>query len=60
MLLTWSISFDQIREQSPEAATLLSRMSVLDRQAMPEFLFNEGDDSQSFEDALAWLLIFHW
>ncbi|KAI4134497.1 MAG: hypothetical protein LQ347_001477 [Umbilicaria vellea] len=53
VLLTWHISFDQIRESSPPAAELLSLMSVLDRQGIPEFLLRKGDNSLDFEDALA-------
>ena len=37
-LKTWQISFDQIKSYHPQAANLLSLMSVLDRQGIPEFL----------------------
>ncbi|KAJ9610503.1 hypothetical protein H2200_005280 [Cladophialophora chaetospira] len=35
---TWKLSFDQIREHDAEAADLLSLMSVLDGQSIPETL----------------------
>lgn len=53
VLVTWHISFDQIRESSPPAAELLSLMSVLDRQGIPEFLLRTDDNPLAFEDALA-------
>lgn len=33
---TWKLSFDQIRQQDPEAADLLSLMALLDGQSIPE------------------------
>ena len=53
VLVTWQISFDQIKKSSPPAAGLLSLMSVLDRQGIPEFLLCNGDNRLDFEDALA-------
>ena len=53
VLVTWQISFDQIKKQFPPAAELLSLMSVLDRQGIPEFLLCKGDNRLVFEDALA-------
>ena len=35
---TWSVSFDQIKQQKPRAADLLSLMAMLDRQSVPHFL----------------------
>ncbi|MCJ1473640.1 hypothetical protein MMC13_002291 [Lambiella insularis] len=56
VLLTWQISFNQIKEINPQAAELLSMMSVLDGQKIPEFLIRNGDDSLAFEDALTPLI----
>ncbi|KAL9114581.1 MAG: hypothetical protein Q9187_007434, partial [Circinaria calcarea] len=53
VLVTWQISFDQIKKQFPPAAELLSLMSVLDRQGIPEFLLCKDDNRLVFEDALA-------
>ena len=38
ILITWQISFEQIREKRPSAADLLSLMSFFDRQGIPEAL----------------------
>ena len=38
IILTWQISFEHIRSIRESAADLLSLMSFLDRQAIPEFL----------------------
>lgn len=35
---TWKISFEQINQQKPRAAELLSLMAMLDRQSVPRFL----------------------
>ncbi|KFZ13479.1 hypothetical protein V501_03685, partial [Pseudogymnoascus sp. VKM F-4519 (FW-2642)] len=35
---TWQISFDQIKQNNPQAAELLSLMAMFDRQGIPEFL----------------------
>jgi tetratricopeptide (TPR) repeat protein len=65
VMITWQISFDQIKKESTQAAKLLSRMCVLDRQGIPKFLFcqddhrgalaSEDDDGDAlfFKDALA-------
>ena len=53
VLKTWQISFDQIRTYHPQAADLLSLMSVLDRQGIPDFLLCDDDDYLEFEDAIA-------
>ncbi|KAI9872046.1 MAG: hypothetical protein M1830_002125 [Pleopsidium flavum] len=53
VLVTWRISFDQIKKSFPPAAELLSLMSVLDRQGIPEFLLCKDDNRLAFEDALA-------
>lgn len=53
VLITWQISFDQIKESFPRAAELLSLMSVLDRQGIPEFLLCKDENRWVFEDAFA-------
>jgi tetratricopeptide (TPR) repeat protein len=52
VVVTWQISFDQIKKESTQAAKLLSRMCVLDRQGIPKFLFCQDDDSgaRAFKD----------
>ncbi|KAL8828243.1 MAG: hypothetical protein Q9170_006687 [Blastenia crenularia] len=35
---TWKLSFDQIKQQKPRAADLLSLLAMLDRQSIPKFL----------------------
>ncbi|EXA29684.1 hypothetical protein FOVG_18851 [Fusarium oxysporum f. sp. pisi HDV247] len=53
---TWSISFNQIRQDDMRAAELLSLMSFYDRQGIPELLLRQqlGTSSQ-LEDALSTL-----
>ncbi|MCJ1240785.1 hypothetical protein MMC14_008789 [Varicellaria rhodocarpa] len=51
-LITWRISFDKIKKSFPPAAELLSLMSVLDRQGIPEFFLCKDDNRLAFEDAL--------
>jgi len=60
VVITWQISFDQIKKQNLPAADLLSRMCVLDRQGIPRFLFCQDDDSDAldFEDAIGTLIAF--
>lgn len=58
ILITWQISFDCIRQESPSAADLLSLMSFLDRQGIPDSLLRENEemrqklsgDSASYEN----------
>ena len=52
ILLTWQISFDQIKKTHSQAAEMLSLMSVLDRQGIPDFLLDKGD-LLSFTEAIA-------
>ncbi|KAJ5533594.1 hypothetical protein N7494_010146 [Penicillium frequentans] len=40
ILVTWQLSFNQIRAENPSAAALLSLMSFFDRQAIPEALLH--------------------
>ena len=58
VILTWHISFNQIREENESAANLLSLMSVLERQDIPRFLVRGELDDLSFDNAIALLLDF--
>ncbi|KAL8825534.1 MAG: hypothetical protein Q9191_004358 [Dirinaria sp. TL-2023a] len=50
LLLTWQISFKQIREKEPRAAEILSLMSVLDRNAIPKsLLVNDSESATEFK-----------
>ena len=44
IFLTWKLSFDQISEEEPRAAEILSLMAFLDRQGIPERLLRRGED----------------
>lgn len=55
---TWIISFKYIKMHVPQAAELLSLMSIMDAQAIPEFLLPQGEDAISFEKALGTLEAF--
>ncbi|KAL8917580.1 MAG: hypothetical protein Q9208_007863 [Pyrenodesmia sp. 3 TL-2023] len=35
---TWKVSYDQIKQQKPRAAELLSLLAMLDRQSIPKFV----------------------
>jgi len=41
---TWKLSFDQIREQEPRAAEMLSLMAMFDRQQIPEKLIRRPEE----------------
>jgi tetratricopeptide (TPR) repeat protein len=57
IITTWQITFSHIKTDHPSAADLLSLMSVLNRQGIPEFLLlEENSDRHSIEAALALLL----
>lgn len=58
VVLTWHISFNQIRKENERAAELLSLMSVLERQDIPQFLVRGELDDLSFDNAIALLLDF--
>jgi tetratricopeptide (TPR) repeat protein len=59
VITTWQISFDQIRKHQRSATELLSLMSVLDSQGIPEFLLSRSYDTLlKFEDALSPLIDF--
>jgi tetratricopeptide (TPR) repeat protein len=42
---TWSLSFQQVEQESPAAAELLDFCAFLDPDAIPETIFTEGADS---------------
>lgn len=46
IIITWQISFDYIREQSPSSADLLSLMSFFDRQGIPEYVLRAQSQTQ--------------
>ena len=58
VILTWHISFTQIRKENESAAKILSLMSVLERQDIPRFLFHGELDDLIFHNAIALLLDF--
>ena len=58
VILTWHISFNQIRKENQSAAKLLSLMSVLERQDIPRFLVRGEINDLSFDNAIALLLDF--
>jgi tetratricopeptide (TPR) repeat protein len=58
VVTTWQISFEQIRKTNPEAADLLSLMTMFDRQGIPELLLYDGRSRLQFEDAVAPLTSF--
>lgn len=55
---TWIISFDYIRIHVPQAAELLSLMSILDAQNIPDFLLPQSEDAISFNKAIGTLRAF--
>ena len=56
---TWKMSFDQILQQSPAAAEMLSLMAVLDRQAISqELLRRPGESFLEFKAAVSKLKAF--
>ena len=58
VILTWHISFTQIREENESAAKILSLMSVLERQDIPRFLVRGELNDLNFDNAIALLLDF--
>ena len=59
VIQTWKISFDQIREQEPKAADVLSLMAVLDHQGIPKALLSrEGENVIELTSALGTLQAF--
>lgn len=55
---TWIISFDYIRLHVPQAAELLSLMSIMDAQNIPDFLMPQDEDAISFNKAIGTLEAF--
>ena len=53
VITTWQVSFNQILRDSPSAADLLSLMSILNRQGIPESVLRGNGDRLAFEDDLA-------
>ena len=59
VIRTWKVSFDQIRNQKPRAAEILSLMAVLDRQGIPKMLIRrDGERGTDFTTALGVLQAF--
>ena len=56
VISTWQISFNQIRVKDPLSADLLSRISMFDRQHIPEFLLRVEMTDREFENAIETLL----
>lgn len=57
VITSWKISFDQISQASPLAVDVLSMMSMLDRQGIPQSLLcPENIDDLDFEEAIGMLL----
>jgi hypothetical protein len=55
---TWSITFDHILKKDPLAAEILSTMSILDAQAIPESLIYDGMAKIKFSKAMGTLQAF--
>jgi tetratricopeptide (TPR) repeat protein len=58
VITAWQMSFERIRKTKPEAADLLSLMSMFDRHGIPEQVLYEGRTKLQFEDAVAPLTSF--
>lgn len=58
VITSWELSFNQIREKTPDSADLLSLMSFFNRQSVPQFLIQGDVDETSFCDAINPLLSF--
>ncbi|KAL1640170.1 hypothetical protein SLS61_010263, partial [Didymella pomorum] len=58
VITTWQLSFEQIRKMRPEAADLLSLMTMFDRQGIPEHILYEGRSKLQFAEAVGPLLCF--
>ena len=55
---TWSVSFEYIRKHDPQAADLLSFISMLANEGVPEFLLPHGTEPVKFEKAIGTLQAF--
>jgi tetratricopeptide (TPR) repeat protein len=58
VITTWQLSFEQIRKTKPEAADLLSLMTMFDRQGIPEYLIYDGKTQLQFTEAVGPLFRF--
>lgn len=58
VIVTWMISFEQIKKNDSLAAKILSLISVLDRQAIPKNLLQLGEDTVDFEVSMGTLKAF--
>ncbi|KAJ9625157.1 hypothetical protein H2203_005112 [Taxawa tesnikishii (nom. ined.)] len=59
VLTSWKITFDQISQNDALAANILSMMSVLDRQGVPEMLIRPDEvDELDFDEAIGTLLAY--
>ena len=55
---TWTVSFEYIRKHDPQAADLLSFISALANEGVPEFLLPHGSDAVKYEKAIGTLQAF--
>ena len=55
---TWCVSFEYIEKHEPQAAELLSFISMLANEGVPEFLLPHGTDPVKFEKAIGTLQAF--
>lgn len=58
VITSWELSFRQMREKSPGSADLLSLMSYINRQGIPQFLLQRDDDDVSFYEEIDPLISF--
>jgi tetratricopeptide (TPR) repeat protein len=58
VITTWQLSFEQIRKTRPDAADLLSLMTMFDRQGIPEHILYDGRSRLQFAEAVGPLLRF--
>jgi tetratricopeptide (TPR) repeat protein len=58
VITTWQLSFEQIRKTQPDAADLLSLMTMFDRQGIPEHVLYDGKTQLQFVEAVGPLLRF--
>ncbi|KAL8897618.1 MAG: hypothetical protein Q9207_007124 [Kuettlingeria erythrocarpa] len=54
---TWKISYDQIKQQKPRAAELLSLLAMLDRQSIPKFVLKVPEVTTSLSVLQAFSLV---
>ena len=59
VLVTWTISFKQIKDKDPQAADLLALMSFYDRQGIPKTLLHKEPTSNfAFYESMGTLIAF--